>query len=318
LVHARNHDNRWLRRRFTVVRGWESSDCLCDAIWCAVSFDATWCVRNAIWCAVSFDANFCAVFLAIVGSNFCAIWDDRQRFIFIEHFKTTFSQATESGISKELVLQTFHALDADGSGTLSFKELKLALQKMNFPMSNPALNDLWRAIDVDKNNVVDISEFLQLFFQDILNEIDEDSDEEEQSTFVRQVKEMTRRGSISERHSQGLAALTAPDDDTKEMDHPRVEDAQSVPVNSHAPSQQRLESADSVPTSLHAIVHAQNLLSQKQTEMSKRLEESIASQHRLEKQMQQLLFQLHRDLPSKVDVVQSPVTASLLMEDIRS
>ncbi|KAG0554608.1 hypothetical protein KC19_12G104700 [Ceratodon purpureus] len=54
----------------------------------------------------------------------------------------------------------FKIMDVDGSGTITFEELKLGLQKVGSNMKESDVRDLMEAADVDKSGTIDYGEFL--------------------------------------------------------------------------------------------------------------------------------------------------------------
>ena len=54
-------------------------------------------------------------------------------------------------MTKAAIEKTFAELDLDNSGTMSFKELRVALEKMKISLSSRSLAELWRAIDNDNS-----------------------------------------------------------------------------------------------------------------------------------------------------------------------
>jgi len=54
----------------------------------------------------------------------------------------------------------FKIMDVDGSGTITFEELKIGLQKVGSSMNESDVRDLMDAADVDKNGTIDYGEFL--------------------------------------------------------------------------------------------------------------------------------------------------------------
>lgn len=54
----------------------------------------------------------------------------------------------------------FKIMDVDGSGTITFEELKLGLQKVGSSMKESDVRDLMDAADVDKSGTIDYGEFL--------------------------------------------------------------------------------------------------------------------------------------------------------------
>ena len=79
--------------------------------------------------AMVFGVLFLSMPLAIVGNNFCEIWDDRLRVIFLEKFKEMF--LSKSGVTRSGLERAFAQIDKDGSGTITPKELRVSLEVMN-------------------------------------------------------------------------------------------------------------------------------------------------------------------------------------------
>ena len=105
-------------------------------------------------CAMVFGILFLSMPLAIVGNNFCVIWEDRARVIFLEKFKEQFA----SGVSRKSLADHFAKLDTDSSGSVSYQELKLALAAMHVQMPKSDMQELWRALDWDGSGEVGVEE----------------------------------------------------------------------------------------------------------------------------------------------------------------
>ena len=114
--------------------------------------------------AMIFGVLFLSMPLAIVGQNFTAIWDDRERIVFIEKVKDTFIK--DGDVTAEALAEAFEKIDFDGSGTITRKELRLALRGMGMRLGDVSLAQLWHAIDHDKSGEIDQHEFIKLFFDD--------------------------------------------------------------------------------------------------------------------------------------------------------
>ena len=113
--------------------------------------------------AMFFGVLFLSMPLAIVGSNFTSIWDDRERVVFIEKVKEHFFG---HHFTRENIVAAFDEMDLDHSGSISFKELRVALLRMGIHMSPQSLRQLWRAIDTDLSGEISTEEFVRLFFED--------------------------------------------------------------------------------------------------------------------------------------------------------
>lgn len=114
--------------------------------------------------AMIFGVLFLSMPLAIVGQNFTTIWEDRERIIFIEKVKDTFIK--DGDVTAEALAEAFEKIDFDGSGTITRKELRLALRGMGMRLGDVSLAQLWHAIDHDKSGEIDQHEFIKLFFDD--------------------------------------------------------------------------------------------------------------------------------------------------------
>ena len=68
--------------------------------------------------------------------------------------------------TRENIVAAFDEMDLDHSGSISFKELRVALLRMGIHMSPQSLRQLWRAIDTDLSGEITTEEFVRLFFED--------------------------------------------------------------------------------------------------------------------------------------------------------
>ena len=103
--------------------------------------------------AMLFGVLFISMPLAIVGNNFCLVWDDKERVIFVEKLK---EQLALRGMGPSDMLATVEAMDADGSGMLSFREFLAALNLLEIKMSANRLAVLWRTLDTDHSGDVSL------------------------------------------------------------------------------------------------------------------------------------------------------------------
>ena len=113
--------------------------------------------------AMVFGVLFLSMPLAIVGNNFCTTWDDRSRVIFIEEFKM---HCLGKNFKRAQLEELFAELDADGSGKLTIKELRIFCSRMHFNIPNSQLVQVWQTIDVDQSGEIGIDEFCTLFEND--------------------------------------------------------------------------------------------------------------------------------------------------------
>ena len=74
-----------------------------------------------------------AMIYAIVGNNFCRVWDEKDKVIFVEKLKEHFQAFS---IKRADIEDSFRALDMDGSGSLDYDEFQTALVKMEIKLSS--------------------------------------------------------------------------------------------------------------------------------------------------------------------------------------
>ena len=110
--------------------------------------------------AMVFGVLFLSMPLAIVGNNFCEIWDDRARVIFLEKFKDQYLRRT--GVTRQGLEQAFDEIDVDKGGTLTRDELCISLETMHVRLPKAEISELWRALDWDGSGEISKQEFLDL------------------------------------------------------------------------------------------------------------------------------------------------------------
>lgn len=124
--------------------------------------------------AMIFGVLFLSMPLAIVGNNFCIIWEDKERLVFIHRLREKFSQV---GIDKDHVMLLFEDIDTNGSGYINQSEFRDLLKVLHINYSVRQAKDLFHAIDHDGSGEICRDEFLVLFFD---HSLDEDDGEEEE------------------------------------------------------------------------------------------------------------------------------------------
>ncbi|KAH8092093.1 voltage-gated potassium channel [Aureococcus anophagefferens] len=112
--------------------------------------------------AMLFGVLFLAMPLAIVGNNFCLVWEDKERVVFVEKLRSSSS----SGAPAQDMRETFNMMDTDGSGSMSFREFRDAMRVLEINMSAERLAVLWRTLDADHSGEIDVSEFMELVYRD--------------------------------------------------------------------------------------------------------------------------------------------------------
>merc|ERR1711998_737192 len=88
-----------------------------------------------------------------------------------QHFfamRTNNGDSPRSGqhMAREELREIVESFDDDGSGELSFKELRQVLDRMKLRMKLFDLKKLWAALDQDGSGVITTDEFIQLFLDD--------------------------------------------------------------------------------------------------------------------------------------------------------
>jgi hypothetical protein len=107
---------------------------------------------------------FLAMPLAIVGSTFGQVWDDRQVIKLQRHIRQLLAQ---HGIEPTDAVSAFKKIDADGNGDVGFQEFKTFLFMHGMEMEKDDMKQLWSALDLDKSGTVTIEEFMERTFPDV-------------------------------------------------------------------------------------------------------------------------------------------------------
>lgn len=151
-----------------------------------------------------------AMIYAIVGNNFCRVWDEKDKVIFVEKLKEHFQAFS---IKRADIEDSFRALDMDGSGSLDYDEFQTALVKMEIKLSSHRMFALWNAIDYDQKGEIRLEEFVNLVFKDqggaerlLLDDIE---DEEEGESPEPEPEPEKPRGTLSTLNSIGRTILYA-------------------------------------------------------------------------------------------------------------
>lgn len=119
--------------------------------------------------AMIFGVLFLSMPLAILGNNFCSVWDDRDRVTLISRMRDAISQ---TGVNRTKVAEAFDQIDLDGSGTVNFREFCFAVQYLNLSLPKKNLQKLWKSIDRDGSGEIQIQEFTDMLFPEL--EVDSD------------------------------------------------------------------------------------------------------------------------------------------------
>ena len=108
---------------------------------------------------------FLPIPLAIVGNTFTRVWEERQQ---VKLRGILRQMLTEQGISPTDFTQAFVQFDTDGNGTIEREEFyEIVETHMNLGLSKKDMRAMWRCIDVDGDNSIDIVEFAAVCFPDV-------------------------------------------------------------------------------------------------------------------------------------------------------
>mmetsp|Transcript_7063 Transcript_7063/g.8118 ORF Transcript_7063/g.8118 Transcript_7063/m.8118 type:complete len:496 (-) Transcript_7063:221-1708(-) len=114
--------------------------------------------------AMLFGVLFLSMPLAILGNNFCNVWQDRDRVTLIARIREALM---EGGANKSTVRTAFEKIDLDKSGSINFKEFVVAIQVLRIDMNVKSLQRLWKSIDTDNSGEIMVDEFAELVFPDV-------------------------------------------------------------------------------------------------------------------------------------------------------
>lgn len=165
---------------------------------------------------------FLSMPLAIVGSNFCGVWDERYKSIMV--FKLQ-QALRERGLDRESLTTVFNEFDIDQNGTLSIFEFRIILEKLQISMTNREFLSLWNSIDTDMSGELDWEEFVHIVAENVIveNESMEDLREEMyMSTSAEKDKEKKKEDDKDEYEqlSPDLAEVDIPGHITAQHDAP--------------------------------------------------------------------------------------------------
>ena len=104
-----------------------------------------------------------------MGNNFCLVWDDRKRIIFIDRFVECFCREKPGQpLPERHMLERImsrHCKTEDGM--LTSHELQRALQEQGVPMTRQQMKDLWRdVLGRAAGQRVPVYEFVAIFFDE--------------------------------------------------------------------------------------------------------------------------------------------------------
>ena len=100
---------------------------------------------------------FIAMPLAIVGSTFGRVWDERQLLKLQHHLRQLLA---ENGIDPNDAALAFKKMDTSGDGSVSFSEFQDFIVRFKMSLEAGEVKELWKALDVDGSGRMSLEEFI--------------------------------------------------------------------------------------------------------------------------------------------------------------
>lgn len=151
--------------------------------------------------AMFFGVIFLSMPLAIVGDNFTATWADREKVIFVEKMKEIYHKRRI--LTVEDMCNEFDIIEKEYEGELSFPEFREhVVDDLKMEVEPTHLKRVFHAIDEDGSGTISFYEFITLFFSES-DTIETEAIEQETETRARRA---TRAGSIDVRTARAAAS----------------------------------------------------------------------------------------------------------------
>jgi CRP-like cAMP-binding protein len=109
----------------------------------------------------------------MVGSDFLAVLDshpdaaaslrDMCRKRLFKKAVKTLSLEKKRGLTNADIVAAFHEADTDGSGLLSFDEIKKLMHRMDPTIPEQEIRSLLNFVDIDEDGLISLEEYLRLF-----------------------------------------------------------------------------------------------------------------------------------------------------------
>jgi hypothetical protein len=99
--------------------------------------------------------------LAIVGSNFLQVWEERDRILLVKRIK---ERLVEYGFSPNDLVHAFRSFDSDHDGDIDIEEFTVLVQSLRLGLSQDRIVDLFASFDTDENGCLRIAEFARAVF----------------------------------------------------------------------------------------------------------------------------------------------------------
>lgn len=117
--------------------------------------------RLLVIVAILLGVLFMAMPLAIMGTNFVRVWEERHIYKAAAQLKALLHL---QGTDREALVSTFTEFDYDHSGLLSIDELAFCFSHLGLELSRKEMLKVWKAIDSDNAGTVCIEEFIDFIF----------------------------------------------------------------------------------------------------------------------------------------------------------
>ena len=101
---------------------------------------------------------FIAMPLAIVGSTFGAVWDERQLTKLQRHLRQLLA---ENGIDPNDAVIAFSKMDASHDGKVTYNEFRGFCNEFRMSLEAEGIRELWKALDVDGSGSMMLEEFIE-------------------------------------------------------------------------------------------------------------------------------------------------------------
>ena len=109
--------------------------------------------------AMLFGVLFLSMPLAIVGNNFCMVWDDKERVVFVEKIR---QQLAIKNLDVDHMHRAFDMMKNQHDNALSFRGFREALNMLQIQMPPHHLATLWRTLDTNDKGDVNLTDFVEL------------------------------------------------------------------------------------------------------------------------------------------------------------
>ena len=121
----------------------------------------TWQGQIFVCFVITCGLVFLAMPLAIVGSTFGQVWNDRQLFKLQRQMRQLLAQ---SGIEPTDAVAAFQKIDEGGDGTVTIDEFKAFVMLHGIELDRDEMRQLWRALDTDGSGSISLDEFMERAF----------------------------------------------------------------------------------------------------------------------------------------------------------